>query len=419
MLSMKIKILFLLFCLFFTSFVFAQTTKPKTAEEWYNLGSEKYNAKEYTEAISFLQKSIDLDYKYHNALNELGLCYFQLKNFTKAKEYFRLAILYSEKKATYYSNMSAVFSKINEDEKAYDYARKALEIDETSLTLFNAASMANNIEKPEECLKILDNAIIEKNNDFNDLYARAHLKLKNFDEGIRYFELFFDNYNPETSDINFSISEEKRFYMDYLLYIIQFNLHKEIKPTDEQLKKIESLYKELINNDEVAQKTFSKTLIRAKDILEIDLSYQSFFEILLLSKSSIADADRIEILIALRQYDKIIEFYEPKLNNNFGSEDEFLEDKKKLYIAYLYILKQNIINKKHSPDLENKVINLYEKLNKNKIIEWDIIEETIKFSSSIFSKDPSYKGFITTLFQKTQDEKIKKEIMNLLNEKMK
>ena len=63
--------------------------------------------------------------------------------------------------------MSAVFSKINEDEKAYDYARKALEIDETSLTLFNAASMANNIEKPEECLKILDNAIIEKNNDFS------------------------------------------------------------------------------------------------------------------------------------------------------------------------------------------------------------------------------------------------------------
>ncbi len=416
---MKIKILFLFFCLCFTSFAFAQTTTSKTAEEWHDLGNEKYNSKQYLEAIPFYKKSIEVDNKYHYALNELGLCYFELKNYTKAKEYFRLAILYTEKEATYYSNMSAALSNLNEDQKAYDYARKALEIKEDQLTLFNAASMANNIEKPEECLKILDNATIEKNNDFNDLYARAHLKLENFDEGIRYFDLYFENYNPETSEItNYSISEEKCFYMDNLLYILEFNLDKKIKPTDEQLKKIETLYKELITNDEVTEKAFSKTLSRAKDILEIDASYQSFFEPLLMLYP-ISEDQQIEILITLRKYDKIVEFYEPKLNNNFGNENEFLEDKKKLYIAYLYILKQNVLDKKRSPDLENKISDLFAKLNGSKKIGKYILKNSISISSAIFHQDPSYKDFITALFQKTQDEKIKNEILNMLNEKMK
>lgn len=410
------KLLLIFLILFFGNFqAFAQT---ESAEEWYDLGTEKYNAKKYEEAIPLYKKSIEIDEKYHYALNQLGLCYFQLKNYNKAKEYIRLAILYSENKSTYYSNLGAVFSNLNEDEKAYEYARKALEIKEDALTLFNAASLANNIEKPEECIKLLDNATIEKNNDFNDLYARAYLKLEDFEKGIKYFELFFENYNPESSDISFSISEEKRFYMDYLLYILQLNLEKEIKPTDQQLAKIENLYKELIIRDEVKEKTFSKTLIRTQDILKIDASYQSFFESLLML-NPISEDEKIEIFYALHKYDKIVEFYEPKLNANFGNENEFLEDKKRLYIAYLYILKQNILDEKRSLDLENKISNLFAKLNGNKEIGKYVLENTISISSAIFNQDPSYKDFITVLFQKTKDEKIKNKILNLLNEKMK
>ena len=78
-----------------------------------------------------------------------------------------------------------------------------------------------------------------------------------------------------------------------------------------------------------------------------------------------------------------------------------------------------MLDKKRSPDLENKISDLFAKLNGSKKIGKYILKNSISISSAIFHQDPSYKDFITALFQKTQDEKIKNEILNMLNEKMK
>ncbi|MCQ4142654.1 tetratricopeptide repeat protein [Chryseobacterium sp. EO14] len=199
----------ILLVLIFAQQFSAQNSTAKTAEEWYNLGEEKYKAKNYEKAIPFLKKSVELDNRYHYALNELGLCYFYLKNYTKAKEYFRLAILYSDKNVVYYSNLAAVFSNLGEDEKAYDYARKALEIEENSQTLFNAASMANNAEKPEECLKIMDGAKIEKENHFLDLYGRCYYKIKDCENSIKSLEEFLNKYDASNDDIGFDIESDQ------------------------------------------------------------------------------------------------------------------------------------------------------------------------------------------------------------------
>lgn len=203
--------MFVIIIFLLSNFTFAQSKSQKTTQEWCDIGVEKYDAGKYQDAIPFLKKAVDMDNKNHYALNQLGLCYFSLKDYNKTKEYFRLAILYSDKVATYYTNMGVALSMLDENEKAYEYARKALALEEDGQTLFNAVSFANNLDKYNECLKMLDNSTIEKNPAFFSLYGRCYYKKKDYINTIKSYEEFFSKYNPEDNFAPIDMDAERDF----------------------------------------------------------------------------------------------------------------------------------------------------------------------------------------------------------------
>ena len=73
-----------------------QTQQPvdsKTAEEYYNLGVEAYERKDYGLAVTYYQKSILINENHKKALNNLGVCYENgfgvTQNYAKAEELYR------------------------------------------------------------------------------------------------------------------------------------------------------------------------------------------------------------------------------------------------------------------------------------------------------------------------------------------
>lgn len=210
----------LLYTLTFLFFSLQFSAQGQSIDELIDLSTQKIDSKSYKEAIPLLNKVLDKEYNNHTALNKLGICYFELGDYSKAKENFRQAVLYSEKNANYLSNLSAAFSRLNEDEKAYEYARKALAVEETELSLFNAVSLANNVNRVDECIALLNKSTIDKHNDFNSLYGRCYYKKKDFKNSIDKYELYFEN-DGKTEKFVEEINDEQERQSLQMAYLFE------------------------------------------------------------------------------------------------------------------------------------------------------------------------------------------------------
>ena len=87
--------------------------------------------------------------------------------------------------------MMTWFFCANENQKAYETSVKALKYGKSSLTIFNAASNANNVNRIDEAFSILDDAGSFRTNGMEDLYARLYSKKNDYDKSIQHFEVFF------------------------------------------------------------------------------------------------------------------------------------------------------------------------------------------------------------------------------------
>lgn len=205
---------------------FAQD-KQETVKELISVGDQKSEEKSYEDAIPYYKRALEKEHNHHRALDQLGICYYKLGDYAKAKEYFRKAILYSENNSYYYSNLGATYSQLGEDEKAYEYARKAYEIarktldKDTEFILFNSVSLANNVDKADECLKLLEESTLTKHNDFNTLYGRCYLKKKNYKQAIEKYETYFENDKPDDKLVAaINNTEEKEYLHSAYIYAI-------------------------------------------------------------------------------------------------------------------------------------------------------------------------------------------------------
>jgi len=213
-----------------------------------------YYASEYTAALTKYEKLLQSDSKNSYLLCQAGLCLYEQENFQKAKQKFRLAALYcspdnKKSMALYYTNLSACFSHLDDDEKAFEYAIKAYLMEETSdAKLWNAASMAQNLGKYDDCLKIMDNAKIEKDHAFLTLYGRCYIGKGQYYKAIESYESFFAVYSPTDDFVKFDIrNEQDQLSSAYLHAIAMIDIDKQT--IDKYISKIKILWLHQMGGD--------------------------------------------------------------------------------------------------------------------------------------------------------------------------
>lgn len=214
-----------------------------------------FNRSEYALAIPYYEEYFETNQTDYESYDRLGVCYFRTKEYKKAQENFRRAALLCPvndkvKLAGYYSNLSAAYSQLNDNEKAYQYALKAYNMDADQQTLFNAASMANNLGRCTEGLKLLDKTTLTKGNEYNALYGLCNLKTGNYEKSIAYYEEFFSRFDPETNKIDFIIPDEK---MNLLKAYLSAAADLNNTLSKERIQKITDLYLHL-SKDKATQK---------------------------------------------------------------------------------------------------------------------------------------------------------------------
>ncbi len=204
------KVICFIFIILSTALISQVNTKDALLEQ----ADAYYQVGDYEHAIPIYRKVLTMDERDEEALRGLGLSYFKSGNYEKAKQYLHLVILYHDDNATDLSNLSASYSRLNDDANGYKYAKRALELEEMPLTIWNAASLANNISKSDECIQVLDKSTISLHNDFNALYGKCFYQLKDYEKAILKYETFFKNRKPDDEYADLDLETEKK-YLDF------------------------------------------------------------------------------------------------------------------------------------------------------------------------------------------------------------
>lgn len=265
----KFPVIFLLLCL--SGFLSAQVStmvseKVNSAKNDYQNGNYRASAKAFTDLLKN-------DYKNTYYLNYAGLAYFGLKDYENAKKYFALATLYSDKDALTWANLAAAYNNLGEHQKAYDASVKALKFGKTSQTIFNAASNANNINRLDEALAILDNAGTDFEPDMECLYARIYYKKNNFKKSIEHFKVFFENLNDDVTVFN--ILNEKRIYFFALISDMDNN----VVPKFDNKNLTEQLFYNLVNtsNYDLSEEFITDTTSVMQYVTQQNSAYLDYF----------------------------------------------------------------------------------------------------------------------------------------------
>lgn len=182
-----------------------------------NLGYVYDRMGDYEKAISWHEKALEASLQFNDdefigrCYGLIGIAYDELEQFEKALEYNFKAIEYFENvsdlgyKRAWFSNIGNTYTKLNDFVNAEKYTRIALALDvptESNLvTLVNLGKIYLETGRYKEAQHLLDSTVVlikEADNKrfLSEAYYRLHelkKKEKNFEEALKYFELYKEN----------------------------------------------------------------------------------------------------------------------------------------------------------------------------------------------------------------------------------
>ena len=205
---------------------------------------------EYQKALDIYEKLLQQENTNPQYLTQSGVANFRLKNFEKAKEKFRMATLYAEGNELYLSNLSAAYSNMNENQKAYEYAIQALNVKATALTVYNAMANANNIHKYDETFRLsIKYPHLKTKNQFNYVIGLAHYHSKHYQDANNFLATYLNNLDAEDSIIN-TYNQAKIIYFNSLCcqWVNSMIYGQDFKPED--IEKISQLKDEFTAENE-------------------------------------------------------------------------------------------------------------------------------------------------------------------------
>jgi superkiller protein 3 len=102
------------------------------ANTFYNEATQLLDAKKYTEAIMLYEQALAADSNYVNALDNLGLAFYELEKLDSAECYFGLSLRKNPNGQAALQNMGLVLESKNDPDKAIEYYQKLSRISPTN-----------------------------------------------------------------------------------------------------------------------------------------------------------------------------------------------------------------------------------------------------------------------------------------------
>lgn len=365
---MKFFVFILLLAFNFTTCAFAQdNTKFDEMDESAVIAMDSGR---YDDAISIYKKLVENNYEKSYSYSQLGLCYFYLENYAKAKGNFRLSALYDENPdATKYANIAAAYNHMNEFDKAMEYTKKALDLEVNSQTVTNAISIATNSGKYNQTEVIYDkyvkdNETLADDNAIKYAMARAYFKQHKYNESIKFYEKFFDSYTPN-ENFPVDIKQEKETYLNAMVYrAVELSSNPEIYEGQNFLydTEIKQVFEEL-SSEYGFDETFPVINYLGHHIVMNNPLSSTYFKILLWDYARDSFFEKVTSFNIVGDHSLALMELENNRDKNF---DESLSEKARqqtinanIYITKLFIyVRQLILKNNTDQDLQNELLEL-------------------------------------------------------------
>ena len=135
--------------------------RDSTNKEYYYHRAEAYtNLEVYSKAFKDLDKALDIDSSYLQAINQKGIVYQRLNDFDNAIIWFTKAIRLSSKNAELYYNRAISLYILDHNTNALSDINKAIELKENnSLLIYSRAAIFKSLGNKDSCCQDLKQAI--------------------------------------------------------------------------------------------------------------------------------------------------------------------------------------------------------------------------------------------------------------------
>jgi tetratricopeptide (TPR) repeat protein len=120
----------------------ASRLNPNDELMWNRLGIVWSQLKYYDEGVAAFKRSIRLNSKYANSVNNLASAFFARKEYKKAEKHFKKAIRMDAKEATFHMNLGSLYFERKKINQALAEWRKGLSLNPDIITKSPAISMS-------------------------------------------------------------------------------------------------------------------------------------------------------------------------------------------------------------------------------------------------------------------------------------
>ena len=371
---MKRFIYIILFVFLCGPLVFAQADQDFSVME--DKADQETSSGRYIEAIKLYKNLADNNYNKSRMYSNIGLCYFYINNYDKAKENFRMALLYGdEEDPTMLANLGAAFNQMDDYKKGLQYSLKALSLEVNTQTLINAISSANNLKDYDKAEEVYNKYAL---NDFDLLgdygvrcvIARTYFSQGRYAEAANQYSFFFDGY-VEDKKFPVDISVEKRNYLICLIYAAA-----DLAPINENYEeerftysdKIKSLFQEKVAENKTDSFFFGLVNL-GKNIEIYNPKSTRYFEGILSGYDFQDDFFKTaDVLLLSGKYDEALLLLEKNRTANFESEglspeQKVLKIELAKYVINLYKYNESVlIDNKTDQKTADEILDLLEKI---------------------------------------------------------
>ncbi len=230
---------------------------PEDAEINYHYGYALQQLKKYDEAISFYELALLAQPGYSDALNNLGLIYFEQNKIAEAEEKFLSALQFSPDDPKIYNNLGNLFFSKDDFSKAEEYYNLAVNAAPSKRKyLKNLAACLNETGRFNQAFSIVKRLLdVEENVEVLNLAATILIHKKEYEEAERFLDKIF---KIQPNDLNALYTFAKRYEHenDYVKAIEVYTHIGKYFPTEEKALVTKGILNLALSNKTKAEEIF-------------------------------------------------------------------------------------------------------------------------------------------------------------------
>lgn len=202
----------------------------QTAEEWKKLGNNELDNANYSKAIDFYQKSIEIDSNYYDAYYNLGYAFFLNDDFDKAIEYLNKAITKNDTDANAFFLLGGIYIEKENYDRSIELFKEGIRLEPDSPDeLYLLSMLYEETGNSTYAMSYAKKAAKLGNEDAQDLffsrgmtwednfvkpdYEQIKLNIEN-EQSDLYYSKLWDRH--QQGDSTMSIEENRHLYYGYI-----------------------------------------------------------------------------------------------------------------------------------------------------------------------------------------------------------